>query len=146
MTEQVDQDVTPDDLKDRELTLKMGRFVVEYLKDCNGTQAAIRAGYSENCAAQQAYENLRKPEIAQKIQEHMDYVAASLDITAHRVLAALWENHTTADKTSDSNKALELLGKNHKLFTDNVELHGDIPPARLVVELTNQKAQTADEE
>ena len=31
----------------RELTPKQSLFVLEYLKDLNGTQAAIRAGYSE---------------------------------------------------------------------------------------------------
>ncbi len=43
---------------------KQRAFVVEYLKDRNGAQAAIRAGYSERTARQQASELLTKPDIA----------------------------------------------------------------------------------
>ncbi len=53
----------------KELTPKQWRFVEEYLVDLNGTQAAIRAGYSPNCAGQQAYENLKKPEIIALIED-----------------------------------------------------------------------------
>ena len=38
---------------------KQRLFCIEYLKDFNATQAAIRAGYSEKAAAETAYENLR---------------------------------------------------------------------------------------
>jgi phage terminase small subunit len=49
------------------LTAKQRLFVTEYLVDLNGTQAAIRAGYSRQSAAVIAYENLRKPHIATEI-------------------------------------------------------------------------------
>ena len=49
------------------LSAKQARFVAEYLIDLNATQAAIRAGYSRRAAEQQAYKNLRKPEIARAI-------------------------------------------------------------------------------
>ena len=42
---------------------KQKLFVIEYLKDFNGTQAAIRAGYSEHSARVIATENLLKPAI-----------------------------------------------------------------------------------
>jgi hypothetical protein len=45
------------------LTEKQCRFIREYLKVLNGSEAARRAGYSVKCAYQQAYENLRKPDI-----------------------------------------------------------------------------------
>ncbi len=48
------------------------RFVEEYLVDLNGTQAAIRAGYSEKTAAVIARENLRKPLIEMAIHEELD--------------------------------------------------------------------------
>lgn len=51
------------------LTTKQLAFCLEYVKDFNGTQAAIRAKYSTNTAAEQAYENLRKPHIKSKIDE-----------------------------------------------------------------------------
>ena len=40
------------------LTPKQELFVQEYLVDLNATQAAIRAGYSEQTARQTASENL----------------------------------------------------------------------------------------
>lgn len=56
----------------KKLTPKEQRFVDEYLIDFNGTQALIRAGYkskTENAAAVRAIELLRKPKIAQVVQE-----------------------------------------------------------------------------
>lgn len=51
------------------LTDKQRMFVEEYLVDFNATQAAIRAGYSEKTASVIGYENLRKPQIQQAIQD-----------------------------------------------------------------------------
>ena len=50
------------------LTPKQQRFIEEYLVDMNGTQAAIRAGYSAQTARAIASENLRKPAIAAKLR------------------------------------------------------------------------------
>lgn len=51
------------------LTDKQELFAREYLKDLNATQAAIRAGYSENTARKIGSENLSKPDIAERIAE-----------------------------------------------------------------------------
>ena len=51
------------------LTNKQEAFCIEYMKDSNGTQAAIRAGYSKNSARQIAEENLSKPDIAARIKD-----------------------------------------------------------------------------
>lgn len=48
---------------------KQKKFVEEYLKCLNGSEAARRAGYSVRCAHQQAYENLRKPYIRAAIDQ-----------------------------------------------------------------------------
>lgn len=55
------------DLGYRKPTAKQVIFANEYLIDLNGTQAAIRAGYSENSARQIASENLSKPYIREYI-------------------------------------------------------------------------------
>jgi len=47
------------------LTPKQKRFCEEYVIDFNGTQAAIRAGYSKKTAAAIANEILAKPEITE---------------------------------------------------------------------------------
>ncbi|MBB6109742.1 terminase small subunit [Mucilaginibacter lappiensis] len=54
------------------LTAKQKRFVEEYLVDFNATQAAIRAGYSIDTAAEMGYENLRKPHIKTEINNRLD--------------------------------------------------------------------------
>ena len=52
---------------DRELNDRQMSFCVEYLKDLNATQAAIRAGYSKRTARVIGPENLSKPVIAERI-------------------------------------------------------------------------------
>jgi phage terminase small subunit len=54
------------------LTDKQKRFCEEYLKDFNGTRAAIASGYSENTAAVIAAENLIKPNIKTFLNEKLD--------------------------------------------------------------------------
>jgi phage terminase small subunit len=46
------------------LTAKQAPFIDEYMVSLNGTQAAIRAGYSRKTARAIASESLRKPETA----------------------------------------------------------------------------------
>jgi phage terminase small subunit len=64
--------------------------VLEYGKDFNGTQAAIRAGYSRKTAYSIAWENLRKPEIKAEIETEFRKRTIGLD----EVLARLSEQAT----------------------------------------------------
>ena len=50
------------------MTPKQAAFVSEYMLDHNGTQAAIRAGYSKHTARQQAVELLASGEVQQAIK------------------------------------------------------------------------------
>ena len=59
----------------KKLTPKQARFVAEYLNDLNATQAAIRAGYSKRSACSQAFDLLRKPEIAAAVQARREKLA-----------------------------------------------------------------------
>jgi len=52
-----------------ELTPKIKRFCEEYIKDLNGTQAAIRAGYSEKTANEQSSQLLAKLNVKNYIAE-----------------------------------------------------------------------------
>ena len=67
------------------LTSRQERFIKEYLINFNGTQAAIRAGYSEHNARQQASYLLTKPNILMIISERKNELESSLDITAERI-------------------------------------------------------------
>lgn len=71
------------------LTEKQARFVAEYLVNLNATEAAKRAGYSEKTAYSIGFENLRKPEIQEAIQEAMAARAERTEITQDRVLQEL---------------------------------------------------------
>ncbi|WP_206517943.1 terminase small subunit [Sphingobacterium lactis] len=68
------------------LTDKQQRFVEEYMVDLNATQAAIRAGYSQNTAHSIGAENLIKPEIQEAIQKRKQELSDQTGITAERVL------------------------------------------------------------
>ncbi|WP_033134156.1 MULTISPECIES: terminase small subunit [unclassified Acinetobacter] len=73
------------------LTPKQQRFVEEYLIDLNATQAAIRAGYSENTAKEIGSENLTKPNIAKAIAEAQAKREERTKIDADYVLKRLVE-------------------------------------------------------
>lgn len=56
---------------EKQLTDKEQRFVAEYCRDCNATQAAIRAGYSERSAKEIGYENLTKLHIRSAVDARL---------------------------------------------------------------------------
>jgi hypothetical protein len=106
-----------------DLTPRIARFVGEYLVDPNGTKAAIRAGYSEKTAAQQASRLLRNVKVQQAI-------AASQKELAQRRLWNLDRMVEQAEKHLDvalsggfrgvsaANGALELIGRVTGILSD----------------------------
>lgn len=68
---------------------KQNRFVAEYLRDLNATQAAIRAGYSPKTAEKIGSENLRKPEVKSAIDEAVARRAERVEVTQDDVLREL---------------------------------------------------------
>jgi phage terminase small subunit len=71
------------------LNKRQCRFVQEYLVDLNGTQAAIRAGYSAKTAAEQAFDLLRKPQISAAITGAEADRAIRTGVTQDRVIAEM---------------------------------------------------------
>lgn len=71
------------------LSPKRWRFVQEYLRDLNGTQACIRAGYSSKRADQQAYELLTVPEVSRAVEAEKDRIAAELECTRGDIMLEL---------------------------------------------------------
>lgn len=69
-----------------ELEPRQQRFVDEYLVDLNGTQAAIRAGYSSESARQIAAENLSKPNIQAAVAAGQAVLQDRTQVTAARVV------------------------------------------------------------
>lgn len=65
---------------------RQAAFVQEYIIDLNGTQAAIRAGYSPTSAAETASELLTKPNVAAALERSKAQRAARVGISADTVL------------------------------------------------------------
>jgi phage terminase small subunit len=64
------------------LAPKHQRFVAEYVKDLNATQAAIRAGYSEKTAKQQGSRLLTNADIAAAVEAKQVKQLASAELSA----------------------------------------------------------------
>ena len=111
------------------LTAKQDRFCDEYLIDCNGTQAAIRSGYSERTANRIASQLLAKREIQEAISERQKRLSENLDFDVLELKKRLLRNEKRAFDMGEiqaSNKALELLGRSIGAFTDNINNLGDM--------------------
>lgn len=128
--------------KGDKLTPKQQMFVKEYLVSLNATQSAIKAGYSPKTACEQSSRLLANVKIQEAIQKGNDKRAEKLDISAEWVLNNLktvaercmqaepvmvregneWvESGEFRFDSSGANKALEIIGKHLKLFTDKIE-------------------------
>lgn len=68
-----------------DLNPKQRRFVSEYVKDQNGTQAAIRAGYSKKTAQEQSSQLLSKLMIQSAVQEKLEALSEKSDLKALEV-------------------------------------------------------------
>ena len=157
------------------------RFVAEYLKDLNATQAAMRAGYSERTSYVQGPRLLGEPEVKAAIDAGIARRNKRLEISQDRIVkelakigladikdylsyrtamtqvgvdddgtpiidyapvielipsedvdgtvvqeVSLSQKGTFSFKLQDKMKALELLGRHLGLFTDNVNLAGEV--------------------
>jgi phage terminase small subunit len=71
------------------LTDKEKMFCTEYLIDLDATNAAIRAGYSEDSATSTAYHLKQRPAVEAYISQLMDERSLRLRITADQVLLEL---------------------------------------------------------
>lgn len=71
------------------MTERQQRFCDEYLIDLNATQAAIRAGYAEKRAAEQAYQLLQKTTVQGYIQKRKAERVQRTEITQDMVLREL---------------------------------------------------------
>ncbi|MDD4010247.1 MAG: terminase small subunit [Fermentimonas sp.] len=69
-----------------DLNERQERFCQEYVIDLNGTQSAIRAGYSQKTAYSIAYNLLKKVEIQQRIKEIQSDLQKATGLTAIRIL------------------------------------------------------------
>jgi phage terminase small subunit len=125
---------------------KQRRFCDYYIELGNITQAAIRAGYSQKTARQTGQENMTKPVIKKYIDERMKEIQSKKIADQEEILALLTsiargeveeevlmgvgmgEQTKTHIEVSakDRIKAAELLGKRYAMWTDKLDLSGDL--------------------
>jgi phage terminase small subunit len=67
------------------ITNKRRAFIDEYLKDCNATQAAIRAGYAVKTAYSQGNRLLKIVEVAEEIKRRLDEKSMKADEVIQRL-------------------------------------------------------------
>lgn len=133
---------------------KHERFCTEYVKDTNGKQAAIRAGYAERSAEMQASRLLRNDKVKQRVAElreayfnenimtakQVEYeltrIALGLSNEKHVVIEGTGDGYSEAriiDKPPDEKsrlKALELMAKRHRILSGDTTI--DIKPVLIV--------------
>ncbi|MHC4756069.1 MAG: terminase small subunit [Planctomycetota bacterium] len=123
-----------------ELTPKQRRFCEEYAVDLNGTQAAIRAGYSGHTAGIIASQNLTKLNVRNQIEKSIAEKSIRAEITADRVLQSI-ADIAFAEKdvaNRDRLKALEMLSKHFGLFENADGKFTEIVEQSISVEVTSE--------
>jgi len=143
--------------KGRKLTPKQEAFTENYLANgFNGTQAAKDAGYSgsEDTLAHVAAENLRKPQIASRVRERLDGLAANADEVLNLLADHMRADLADFDGCFDEDGRLDLveakkrgvsrLVKKLKSTTRSIPQSQDKPPIReTTVEIELYSAQDA---
>ena len=119
------------------LTAKQAKFVDEYLVDLNATQAAIRAGYSENRAKEIGYQLLRKTTLAAEIEKKQEKLQKKTGMTQEWVLEQYQDiiNNTKTTEPNIARAALADVGKHLGMFKDKLEISGGLSIERLLDDL-----------
>lgn len=131
------------------LNVKQKAFADYYIETGNAYQSAIKAGYSENYAKGNIIKLLENESVKSYIQEKMKEIESERIAKAEEVLAFLSSSlrgevleevvsTETVDgmikpvilkkqlSAKDRIKAAELLGKRYALFTEKVDLEGNV--------------------
>lgn len=140
--------------KKTKLNSLQDRFCREFIVDYNGTRAAIRAGYSEKTAKQQAEKLLSKDNILSRIRELQIEEYNKMSVTNESVLlkfleiydrcmqvepVMIWNSEEkmyveSGQYTFDSKGAISALtkiGEYLAMFKGNVKLDGEIKVRKL---------------
>lgn len=138
-------------------------FCREYLVDMNGTQSAIRAGYSAKTANRIASQLLSKLDIKTRIKElrdeyYDDTIMSAKEAEAllaqiargdmdEEVIIVVGEGEGISRpqrmmKQVDARsrlKALELIGRRNQLFTDKVAMDINIEPVTIIEDVPDER-------
>lgn len=147
------------------LNEKQKQFCEQYIIDLNGTQAAIRAGYSKKTANRIASELLSKLDIQKYIEELKNKRSKKIQITQEEVLADLVEikercmqarpvtfmgrqvqdhegNNLWKFDSKGATRAVELIGKHIGFFQeDNKQKQPIVNPVQTVYKTVKDKEE-----
>jgi len=115
-----------------ELNPKQLKFCREYVKDYNGTQAAIRAGYSKRTAQEQSSQLLSKLIVKSKIDELTGKQAEKAEIDAQWIIEKFKNIHELGIKgkkkqLNAANTAIENIARHTGFYElDNKQQAGSL--------------------
>lgn len=111
-----------------QLTIRQANFCREYVKDFNGLQAAIRAGYSKLGAKEAGYRLLTHGHVKKLIAQLQDGVVKKAKLTAQEIVEGIEELAQSCALTNPavSMRAYETLAKMQGILTDRVEHSGTV--------------------
>lgn len=117
-----------------ELKEKHKIFADKYIETLNITESAKFAGFKESTAAQQGSRLFNNVEIQNYIKERMaskepERIASQDEVLEYLTKVMRGEVNDQLGfeaPVKDRNKAAELLGKRHGLFTDKIEHSGEV--------------------
>ena len=112
----------------RKVTHRQQAFAREYLVDYNGTQAAIRAGYSKKGAAQQASALLRLPKVIEELAKRAAPVKKRAELKASELLEVMqlvaYGDVSNLFKPSSGNGSVSTIKDMRELGEDQVLVAG----------------------
>lgn len=133
-------------MENRKLTIKQKKFADEYIKTGNAYRSAKSAGYSENYAKGNVIRLLENESVKAYVSQKMKEIEDSKIADAKEVLELLTSiarGEVTEEATllsgngmqelvpksadiKDRIRAAELIGRRYALFTDKMEVEGNI--------------------
>jgi phage terminase small subunit len=150
------------------LTLKQDKFINEYLKSGNATQAAIKAGYNKNTAYAIGSENLKKLEkhiqtrVKQRDKRKVAQVDEVLELLTKFARGQAKEEQIVVEGTGDgcskasimkrkiANKdqitALDKLAKIHGLYTERVNINANVNGNVMVETISALKGRSLEDD
>ena len=114
------------------MNAKQQRFADEYLVDMNGTQAAIRAGYSKKSAHVTGCRLLRDAKVGKSVEAKEAKIIERAELTAEEIINGIRATVRRCETEGDEFqpfavlKGYELLGKRLKMWIDKVEVSNDL--------------------
>lgn len=107
------------------LTARQQKFINEYLKSGNATDAATKAGYSKKTARAMGAENLTKPNIQKSIAERQSKAATKADVSLTWWVEKTKRIAEKSKRDSDKVRALDLLGKHLGAYREDNQMSID---------------------